>query len=119
MIMKRDNDYLRNLLFEIEGSNSDDGLFHIFVNGLDEDPKRIVHARLLCDSGFLAQESDTGFRLTSDGHDFIEAVRDKSIWDKTKKSVAETGGNITLEMIKMLAVGLLKAKISKHTGIDI
>ena len=115
--MIRDDDYLRDLLFEIE--SGDDYLYHVFVNTLDEDPKLILHVQLLCDSGYLIQESDSGFRLTSDGYDFIVAIRDKGIWEKTKKAVAETGGNTTLEMIKSLAAGLLKKQISKHTGIDI
>ena len=32
-------------------------------------------------------------------------LRDKGIWEKTKKAVTETGGNATLEMVKIIASG--------------
>ena len=59
------------------------------------------------------------YRLSNQGHDFIEAIRDKGIWEKTKKAVTETGGNATLEMVKIIASGFLKEKLSKHTGIEL
>ena len=105
--MIRDDDYLREFLFEI--ASGEDYLYHIDET-FDEDPKRIFHVKLLCDAGYLSHETDTGYRLTSDGYDFIVAIQDKGIWEKTKKAVAETGGNATLEMIKSLAAGLLKNK---------
>ena len=115
--MKRDNDYLRKLLFEIEGG--DDYLMHIIqVLGMSpEEQKRLYHAQLLCDAGYVVQINETGYRLSSQGHDFIEAIRDEGIWHQTKRKVAETGGNASIEMIKTIAIGLLKKKISKHTGI--
>lgn len=121
--MKRDNDYLRELLFEIENAES----YLIFVPltyGMsDEQQKEYYHVRLLCDVGCLVQDGDnkktSGYRLTSQGHDFIDAIRDEGIWKKTKKAVAETGGNTTLEMVKIIAIGFLKKKLSEHADIDL
>ncbi|MGJ8626150.1 MAG: DUF2513 domain-containing protein [Sulfitobacter sp.] len=61
---------------------------------------------------------DTGFRVTWAGHAYIDAVRDDDIWAKTKTAVAETGGNASLEIVRELAKGFLKKKISDHTGIE-
>lgn len=59
------------------------------------------------------------FTVTWQGHDYLDAIRDDSIWKKTKKAVIETGGNATLEITKALALGFLKQKIEKHTGITL
>lgn len=117
--MKRDNEYLRELLFEIE--NNDDYLV-IAVNTYGksaEESKRYYHIQLLCDAEYMVQINESTYRLTSQGHDFIEAIRDNGIWDKTKDAVANTGGNATIEMVKTLAVGFLKKTISEHTGIEL
>ena len=114
--MIRDDDYLREFLFEI--ASGEDYLYHIDET-FDEDPKRMFHVKLLCDAGYLFHETDTGYRLMPDGHDFIVAIRDNGIWEKTKKAVAETGGNATLEMIESLAAELRKKHISEHPGIKI
>lgn len=120
--MKRDNDYLRKLLFKIESSDN----YLIFVPltfGMsDEQHKEYYHVQLLCDAGYLVKLNETknsGYRLTSQGHDFIEAIRDKGIWEKTKDAVAETGGNATMDILKTLAQGLLRKKVAEHTGIEL
>ena len=117
--MRRDDEYIRELLFKIE--NADDDLFYVIITmGMSADErKEHYHIQLLCDEGLLYQVSDSAYRLTSQGHDFIEAIRDKGIWEKTKEAVAETGGNASLEILKTLALGFLKTKISQHANIEI
>ena len=120
--MKRDNDYLRDLLFKIE---SNDG-YLIFVPltfGMsDEQQNEYYHVQLLCDAGYLVtlrETENSGYRLTSQGHDFIDTIRDKGIWEKTKAAVTETGGNATIEILKTLAHEFLKKKVADHTGIEL
>lgn len=117
--MKRDNEYLRELLFEIE--NADDDLFYSLITmGMSSDErKQHYHVQLLCDEGYMIQVSDQAYRLTSEGHDFIDAIRDNGIWENTKKAVAETGGSATLQMLKAIAIGFLKKKLSVHADIDL
>ena len=81
--MIRDDDYLREFLFEI--ASGEDYLYQIDET-FDEDPKRIFHVKLLCDAGYLSHETDTGYRLTPDGHDFIVAIRDNGNLGKNKES---------------------------------
>ena len=117
--MKRDNEYLRDLLLEIE--ESEEHLYLVVMTlgaGLDQE-KKWFHVQLLCDQGYLFQESKRAYRLTAQGLDFIESVRDEGIWNRTKAAIGETGGNVTLEILSSLARGFLKKKIEKHTGIEI
>ena len=117
--MQRDNDYIRSLLFEIE--NRDESIF-LFVRHMGQsydEEKMWYHLQLLCDSGFLFQENESAYRLTAEGHDFIESIRDEGIWNQTQSAVAETGGTATLELIKAIGLGYVKKKLSEHTGIEL
>ena len=115
--MKRNQDYLRQLLFEFEAQP--DWLIVVFnaINANAEQRERLYHVQLLRDAGLVTEVGRSTYRLTNSGHDYIEAIRDEGIWSKTKTAVAETGGSATLEIIKSLAMGFLKSKIEKHTGI--
>lgn len=94
----------------------------LVANSMGMDPlerKRVGHIYLLTDAGLMIQVGHSSYRLTNEGHDYLESIRDEGIWSKTKKAVAETGGNATLEIIKDLAIGFLKKQISDRTGIDL
>ncbi|MDP2738979.1 MAG: DUF2513 domain-containing protein [Pseudorhodobacter sp.] len=118
--MKRDDDYIRDLLLKYEGE--EDWLLFMpgetLGSGEDEWKER-YHALLLMDQGLLATVGKGTMRLTSQGHDFLEAVRDEGIWSRTKDAVRDTGGSATLEIVKALATGFLKKKISQYTGIEL
>ena len=77
------------------------------------------HAHLLVDAGF-AQGSDITTHgsaspealitsLTWAGHEFAEAARDDTRWKRAMGIVAQTGGTITLEVLKQLLGTLMKA----------
>ncbi|MDP3961387.1 MAG: DUF2513 domain-containing protein [Pseudorhodobacter sp.] len=50
--------------------------------------------------------------ITFDGHDYLDAIRDEGIWQKTKKAVVDTGGNATVEILNACA-WFLEAKDRK------
>lgn len=90
------------------------------VLGMSADERQYEgHVLLLVDAGLVAEIDESTFRLTAQGHGYLDAIRDEGIWNKTKQAVAETGGSATLDIIKSLAVGFLKTKIEKHTGITL
>ena len=100
--MKRNDDFLRELLFEIE--ERENGF--AYQRTMGEDSKKLDHLELLCDKGLICQRSPNVYRLTSQGHDYIEAIRDPGIWKKTKDAAAKNGGQVTLEIIKTIAIEL-------------
>ena len=117
--MKRDYDYLRKLMFDIEEREDHLYLFALTMGSSKEEQKKYHHLNLLCDVGYLQKVNKHAYRLTSMGHDFIDSVRDGGIWEKTKSVVAETGGNATIELVKKVAHELLAKKLREHTGIDL
>lgn len=118
--MKKDDDYIRKLLFEYEAD--DEWLLFVpgetFGSGNGERRER-YHVLLMMDEGLLTLVGDGTMRITSAGHSYSAAIRDDGVWESTKAAVAETGGNAGLEIIKALATGFLRKKISQHTGIDL
>lgn len=140
--MKRDLNLFREILLKCEESRSQWIDFKYYWSNLHDhsDPELKVtsdwaeaelhHLDLLKDAGFVAvrekfdveslgYEAGYEFRLTNSGHDYLDAVRDTGIWEKTKQTVAETGGSVSLEVVKTLAVGLARKKISEHIGITL
>jgi hypothetical protein len=125
--MKRDMDFIRELLLKIEGGEKEfDVVGKAFTGGIDppEMEKLTEHIRLLRQAGFIDVEAEslgghlvlTG--LSWRGHDFLDSVRDPKIWEKTKSGAAAAGG-FTVDLLIDLAKGFLKKQIEERTGVKI
>ncbi len=100
--MKRNMDLIRILLLEIEKQDRGRGdKIEVKVEG--QAPAVVKeHLHLLIEAGFVSGRSDdvpVGFgrfvfvhRLTWDGHDFLDSVRDPEVWRKTKERASVAGG---------------------------
>ncbi|MFC3058392.1 DUF2513 domain-containing protein [Paenirhodobacter populi] len=128
--MKRDMDFLRLLILEIEAgkdwyeTTSDEiaEILQVEARGLSKaDAERLeYHLTLLEDAG-LAEFTKTGDgwipeRLTWAGHDFADSVRDEEVWRKTKEG-AQAAKGFTVDLLRALAKGFLKKQIEDRTGI--
>lgn len=49
--------------------------------------------------------------LTWEGHDFLEASENDTVWNKAKQIMKEKGGGMTLDVLKQLLVKLLQQHI--------
>lgn len=135
--MKRDLDLLREILLQVEAStfSSLPGATDWNTFKSDAASYQILrhHTQLLLERGFLRESSvilnapDSNGRpttqflpdaMTDQGHDFLESVRDPELWRKTK-SGAEKLGSFSLDLVKQIALGLIKTKLKAHTGVDI
>lgn len=72
---------------------------------------------MLKDAGFLAHEKmlaggQFGWRLTWQGHEFVDEVRDPEIWRKTKEG-AEKVGSWSIKLLGELAAGFVRAKAAE------
>ena len=117
--MKRDSDLINTLLLKHERA---DGwrIPHInTANMTVQQPRDHYHQNLMIDDGLLVTINTECCRMAAVGHDFTDAVRDERLWNKTKKVVAETGGNATMAVPKAIAIGFLKKNILDHTEIEL
>lgn len=66
----------------------------------------------------LQGASVTVTRMTWEGHEFLDAVRDKDVWEKTKSQLAKVG-SIGIEGVKAIAKAYVSSKIEQYTGLDV
>lgn len=116
--MKRDDDLIRDLLFEAEDSDEPYLLAVMSMNPSEADLKRHMHAVWLSDAGFFQQVNDGVFRITNQGHDYLAAIRDDGVWKKTKEA-ASTAGGVGLGVMKDIAVAYVKQELSTRLGLPL
>lgn len=124
--MKRDMDLVRQLLIATENAA---GPFDAASLALGPDAPSaeeiVYHVRLLEAHGLVDAAvrrditggySCTVHGLTWDGCDYLDAVRDGRVWERTKRVVSETVGSTTMDVIKeaakAVATGLIKAALA-------
>ncbi len=118
--MKRNWDIIREILLKAEELNPECTLI---LSDFDEDRAHeiVYHVKLLDESGLIKVsiveflgDANIHFdldRLTWAGHDFLDAVRNDSMWNKTKEMITDKGGAMTLELIKSFAISLAKTAL--------
>ena len=117
--MKRDLDLIRGILLFVEdkaGINKGVGLNELLALNANRDLVA-YQLELLSDAGFIDAEPMKGLggyldfyirRLTYNGHEYLDSIRDETIWEKTKEKLAMVGGASTLVVVKELAVSISK-----------
>lgn len=114
--MKRDADLYRCLLLDIEASDAPLTQAHE-VEGFTEEQVAYHLAQIV--EGGLAVGPDPRYpstgvrthiplsviarRLTPAGHDFIDNLRDETVWKAVKSRMGKAGSTVALEVIKALA----------------
>jgi hypothetical protein len=123
--VKFDKDVVREILLAIEASDEDPRAWvEISIQGKSQE-EVAYHVQLLDEAGFIEAEelsSNDGYdwrakRLTFQGHEFLDTVRDPEIWRKTKEGVSKVGG-VGIELLftvgKAYAKQLLQEKLGIH-----
>jgi hypothetical protein len=123
--MKRDMELVRTLLFKIEASNRAPRLSEIAAR----DDKAAYtaadyHLRMLQEAGFirgLAHASGAewvNLELTWSGHEFLDILRDQTIWEKTKAGATKLGV-VGLDLLLGIAKEYAKAEIKNRLGLSL
>lgn len=118
--MKRDMELIRKILFKVEESEEADrhpGACVKITLGSDYPDENVIsyHICLLQDIGLLESDDASDFQshrcvikgLTWQGHEFLDAIRHESIWEKTKERIKEYR-EIPIAIIKEVAVSLIR-----------
>jgi hypothetical protein len=128
--MTRDMDLIRTILLKVEADPRFNGSFHSVraaTLGITDhtDAEVIYHLVMLVDAGFLIGNTRLASlgdivvsKLTWQGHEFLDSVRDPAIWAKTKNGATAAGG-FTVDLLKDLAKGFLKKQIEERTGVKL
>jgi hypothetical protein len=109
--MKRDMDLAKLILEQVEEKSK--GIGTVVLNIPDYSPDEVsYHVKILCDGGFLEATNASTMHgldwvpksLTWPGHEFLDAIRNDSVWKKVKEKVKEYGGKLSFAIIKNLAI---------------
>jgi hypothetical protein len=112
--MKRDWDVVRQVLSEIEASNRHKLQYHE-----NKDAVATEHAFLLFAAGYIKAVDATTFdgralinpELTWEGHELLDTIRSKSVWERIKQMAKEKGIELTFDSVKLLAAKALEMAV--------
>jgi hypothetical protein len=111
--MKRDMDLIRRMLLWVEAED---------LEPLQDVDGKILsfHAALLEEAGLVkayitySAEEPSGFvihRITWAGYEFLESIRDKTIWEKAQKYILKPGASWTFAILAEYLKGEIKERL--------
>jgi hypothetical protein len=118
--VKRDMDLIRNILIMLEDAPFDGGPLRIARKMSDHPPNQVsYHVMLLRDAGLIyaldfSPDESTDWRpvcLTWAGHEFLEAAKDDTRWNRAKNHVKEKGGPMVFDILRSLLVSYAKQAV--------
>lgn len=117
--MKRNWDLIRNILVKAEDLNEGE---HFGEDVFDDSYINEVaqHLVMLDKAGFIEAINNGGLNhqtrictgLTWDGYEFLDKIRDKTVWNKTKSILKEKGLELTFATIKVAATKAITQLLS-------
>ena len=95
--MKRDMDLIRAILLRVEEEYGGISITNLSIEGnsLEE---VAVHCKMLEDAG-----------LVTDGAEYLDKIRDDSLWEKTKTIARERGVPLVFDTVKEISSKLVSA----------
>ena len=121
--IKRDLNLIRNILLETEAAPSDTLTVYAIADKYHVDPDLVAYQLdLLAEAGFLkvrgltiAWTPDTRKydderinRLTLEGHNYLDAIRNDTVWQNTLAELRNIGISVSFEIVKEIASNYLK-----------
>lgn len=106
--MKRDMDKVRDLLLWMEAQDEWMFTYHE-LPGMPDTNGAIAYAQLLLSGGYLESTQKGVVRVSWDGYELLEKIRDPEIWQKTKAGATKVG-SWSVKMLGDIAAGLIRAK---------
>lgn len=113
----RDMELVREILLQLEKAEYDGLPKQVSVEAYTENQVN-YHVKLLYEAGLIEANEITAanygpewepIALTWDGHEFLEAARDRSRWSKALEVVKEKSGGLVFEVLKTVLIQSAKA----------
>ena len=119
--MKRDIDLIRKLLLYLEEKPDDKVIEELEIEGFSN--KEVQYHFILMDqAGFVRCERSVSstsdrvicvypFSLTWQGHEFLEASRNDTFWNKAKELIKSKSGALPIDVLKALLISMAKESV--------
>ena len=120
--MKRDPDLIRKLLIHLEEKADDKVVKDLEIDGYDKS-EVMYHFILMDQAGFIRCEREVSsstpgrvikvypFSLTWKGHEFLEASRNETTWNRAKALIKEKSGALSIDVLKALLISMAKESV--------
>jgi hypothetical protein len=117
--VKRDMELVRKILLETEEA-SNNPIEWIVLNIEGYEPEFVsYHVKMMAQADLIEAEDLTTIgsfewqpkSLRWEGHEFLDAVRNETVWAKTKEIVKSKGGSVGFEVLKELAMQIFKSSM--------
>ena len=119
--MKRNWDTIRELLVKVEACTLPAEMVTLDQFDQDRHAEISYHMALLIEAGLVHVQMSRSAgptvkhfmaeRLTWQGHEFLDTIRSDTIWNKTKKVFIEKGVEMSFDLVKSAAAGLMAAAL--------
>jgi hypothetical protein len=124
-MMKLDKELVREILLAVEAHDEAQGWMTLKIEGRT-DKEVSYHVMLLDEAGLLSGISLGGMntfewqpkRLTYQGHEFLDTVRDGEVWRRTKEGAEKVGG-VGLGLLVELGKAYGKQIFKERLGIEL
>lgn len=124
--MKRDLDLIRNIMIYLEGNLQPGKEINAadlpFYNQNDDEDYQVMseHIKLIIENGYIEviKTPIRGFslfhitRITTQGHDFLDALRNEKVWNQVKEKTILASG-FTLSLLVDLGKEYVKNELFK------
>lgn len=111
--MKRDMELIRKLLLFFDEKETPEQVQVPPIDGYNDLTIK-YHLVLMYDAGLLRCEPVTSttsdrviyvlpFELTWDGHEFLDTIRNDSVWQRVRETISAKGGSLAFSIISKLA----------------
>jgi len=123
--MKRNWDTIREILVRLEETPPEQ---HVRLSSFPQERAQEVsyHVELLMEAGLIhGQMAKTmgpgphdffAMRLTWQGHEFLDAIRSDTVWQKTKSSFVSKGLSMTFDLVKSVAIDISSTYLKSTIG---
>lgn len=119
--MKRDMELCRKILFAIEEQYVDSSIINLKVENYSME-EVAYHCKILYDAGLIDDYSSKNadnhiYRfgvgsLTWEGHEFLDKVREESIWTEVKENIKNKGLPLVIDVVKEVAAQVIAIKLT-------
>jgi len=124
--MKRNWDTIRKILIRLEEKEPGEHSLRLSSWPKDVQPEISYHVELLEEAGLihghmsktmgLGPYDFSATRLTWEGHELLDAIKNDTIWKKTKKLFSSKGISMTFDLVKSVAIKLATDFLKDNMG---
>ena len=110
---------IRKILFKIEELYRGESIYKLKI---DDYEQWIIkeHCKLMYQQGLIEYVNDDDMdnspffyvgNLTNDGYDYLEKIRQDTVWNKTKEVITKKGLPMILDVVKKVATDIISSMV--------